>query len=206
LPPARSDIIGRIDADTILPVDWVEKVVNLLTDKFAAAVTGPVSYYDMPLPHQNYWFDHMMRAMTYNMAYENNPFLYGSNLAIRRKVWRDTASLLCEDQDIHEDIDLAIHVRQAGHEIIYSKSLLSGASGRRYNDGIRSFGGYIGMYRRTYSRHKTHSWVIYPALFMWCLGYVIMHPWRNLWYSLYARLNSFYPISREARKNPMSSM
>jgi glycosyltransferase involved in cell wall biosynthesis len=203
---AKSDIIGRIDADTILPSDWVETVLNHLNDKKVAAVTGPVNYYDMPLPHTNHWFDHLMRSMTYNLAYNSNPFLYGSNLAIRRNVWRAVVQNLCKEQDIHEDIDLAIHVKRAGHEIVYSKALLSGASGRRYNDGLKSFGSYIGMYRRTYSRHHLHSLMIYPALFMWSLGYVLMHPWRNVWYSLYAKLNNFYPISREARKNPMSSM
>jgi glycosyltransferase involved in cell wall biosynthesis len=203
---AKSDVIGRIDADTILPSEWVETVLNELNDKDVAAVTGPVSYYDMPLPHTNYWFDHLFRLMTYKLAYNNSPFLYGSNLAIRRGVWKKVVGSLCEQQDIHEDIDLAIHVKRAGHEIVYSKALLSGASGRRYNDGLKSFSGYIGMYRRTYSRHKLHSYVIYPALFMWCLGYVLMHPWRNVWYSLYAKINNFYPISREARKNPMSGI
>lgn len=201
---AASDIIGRIDADTVLPADWIETVISRFQDNSVAAVTGPVNYYDMPLPHANYWFDHVMRALTYRFAYKNSPFLYGSNMAIRRQVWRKLASGLCPQHDIHEDIDLAVHVKNAGHEIVYSKQLLSGASGRRYNDGLRSFGGYIGMYRRTYSRHSLHSLAIYPALFMWSLGYVLMHPWRNVWYSVYARLNSFYPISREARKNPMS--
>lgn len=203
---AKSDVIGRIDADTILPDNWVETVLMCLKDQSVAAVTGPVSYYDMPMPHSNYWFDHILRAMTYNFAYNNSPFLYGSNLAIRRKAWQKVINKLCERDDIHEDIDLAIHVKRAGHEIVYSKALLSGASGRRYNDGLKSFSGYIGMYRRTYSSHRMHSLMIYPALFMWSLGYVLMHPWRNVWYSLYARVNSYYPFSREARKNPMSSM
>src|SRR5579864_186510 len=41
---ARSDIIGRIDADTILPPNWVETVQAGLQDNRVAAVTGPVSY------------------------------------------------------------------------------------------------------------------------------------------------------------------
>lgn len=203
---AGSQIIGRIDADTLLPGDWVETVLEFFENAETTAVTGPVSYYDMPFGHANHWFDHMMRAYTYNFAYANCPFLYGSNLAVRRAAWRKVSKELCPHQDIHEDIDLAVHLKRAGGNIVYSKSLLSGASGRRYNDGLKSFGKYIGMYKRTYVRHQMHSLAIYPALFMWSLGYVLMHPWRNLWYSLYARLNSFYPVSREARKNPMSSM
>lgn len=203
---AKSDIIGRIDADTLLPPDWTEIALREISDKNVAAVTGPVNYYDMPLPHANYWFDHVMRDLTYRFAYKNSPFLYGSNLAIRRTVWKSLAAGLCTQQDIHEDIDLAIHVKEAGHEIVYAKSLLSGASGRRYNDGLKSFKNYIGMYRRTYSGHSLYSLAIYPALFMWSLGYVLMHPWRNIWYSLYNRINDFYPLSRQARKNPMSSL
>src|SRR5436190_15022830 len=45
---AGSDIIGRIDADTILAQDWVEKVLAYMTDSSITAVTGPVNYYDMP--------------------------------------------------------------------------------------------------------------------------------------------------------------
>lgn len=202
---ASSSVIGRIDADTILPANWIELVMELLKNQKVSAVTGPVSYYDMPLPRANYWFDHIIRALTYRFAYTKSPFLYGSNLAIRKDVWQELAGGLCTQQDIHEDIDLAIHLKQVGGEIVYDKTLLSGASGRRYNDGLRSFSSYIGMYRRTYSRHCLHSFVIYPALFMWSLGYLLMHPWRNVWYSLYKKFNNFYPISREARKNPMSS-
>lgn len=203
---ASGDIIGRIDADTLLPPEWVETVLGELKAKDVAAVTGPVNYYDMPLPHANYWFDHVMRVLTYRFAYQNSPFLYGSNLAIRRRVWKSLAPGLCTRQDIHEDIDLAIHVKEAGHDIVYTKALLSGASGRRYNDGLKSFKGYIGMYRRTYSGHSLYSLAMYPALFMWSLGYALMHPWRNVWYSLYGKINNFYPLSREARKNPMSSV
>src|SRR5438105_184501 len=75
---ANSDIIGRIDADTVLPSDWVEKVMTNFQNSDVAAVTGPVSYYDMPLPRSNYWFDHLMRKFTYQWA-PNTPFLYGSN-------------------------------------------------------------------------------------------------------------------------------
>lgn len=203
---AKGDIIGRIDADTILGEDWIETVLDEMSEKSAAAITGPVSYYDMPFPHGNYWFDHIMRMLIYRFAYEKSPFLYGSNLAFRRNIWRKVAAGLCTRQDIHEDIDLAIHIREAGGRIVYDKNLLSAASGRRYNDGVKSFGGYIGMYKRTYGRHGLHSPAIYGAMFMWSLGYVLMHPWRNAWYSLYARFNKFYPLSRETRKNPMSSL
>jgi glycosyltransferase involved in cell wall biosynthesis len=201
---SKSKIIGRIDADTILSPNWVEKVLLSFSDKQTTAVTGPVSYYDMPLPRVNHWFDHLMRKFTYQWA-PKTPFLYGSNLAVRRRAWKQISDELCTQQNIHEDIDLAIHLKHSGGRIVYLKELLSEASGRRYNDGPKAFGGYIGMYHRTYHQHGLYGLAIYPAMLMWCIGYLIMHPWRGLWYSLYARINDFYPLTREARKNPMSS-
>lgn len=200
---AKSDIIGRIDADTILAADWIEKVLATMANKRITAVTGPVSYYDMPLPRANYWFDHLMRKFTYRWALKS-PFLYGSNLAIQRQAWQKISTELCTASDIHEDIDMAIHLKASGGSIVYKKDLLSGASGRRYNDGLAAFAGYINMYPRTYHRHGFYSLAIYPAMFMWSLGYVIMHPWRGVWYSLYGKVNSFYPLTGKARKNPMS--
>ena len=202
---ASSDVIGRIDSDTVLRSDWVEQVLAGFTRSNIAAVTGPVNYYDMPLPQVNFWFDHIMRWATYNFS-RSTPFLYGSNLAVSRKAWSSVCAELCKDQDIHEDIDLAIHLRNYGYQIAYDKHLMSGASGRRYNDSIRSFSGYLAMYRRTYARHKLHSPILYPALFLWSLGYLLMHPWRGAWYKIYGKFSRRgLPFSAAARKNPMSS-
>ncbi len=199
---ASSDIIARIDADTILPPDWVKLVKNDLKSRNLAATTGPVSYYDMPFPRSNYIFDHFMRSTTFNWA-PKSPFLYGSNMAIKREAWRQVVNGLCSARDIHEDVDLAIHLYRRGLKTIYNKKLLAKASGRRYNDSLPNFLNYIGMYRRTYRRHGMHSWAIYPAMFMWSLGYVLVHPWRRLWYWLYGLVSKKYPLQAQARKNPM---
>lgn len=200
---ATSDIIGRIDADTILPPDWVETVIFRISTWGLDATTGPVYYYDMPLPRHNFWFDHFMRRWTHALA-PGAPFLYGSNMAFRRESWQKIASGLCDDEDVHEDIDIAIHLREAGGKIGYSKKLLAGASGRRYNDSVSSFMRYLAMYRHTYHKHGIKHPIIYPAIFMWGLGYVLVHPWRNQWYSLHNLFNKNRPFTRLARKNPMS--
>ncbi|HSX18230.1 MAG TPA: glycosyltransferase family 2 protein [Candidatus Saccharimonadales bacterium] len=199
---AKCDIIARIDADTILPPNWVELVINDFQDTTVAATTGPVTYYDMPMPMHNYWFDHLMRKLTYNFS-PDTPFLYGSNMAVRRQQWRKLSKKLCSERDIHEDIDLAIHFYQNNLKIKYNKRLLSGASGRRYNDSTHDFKEYIAMYKRSYKNHNLHGKAVLPALFMWSLGYILVHPWRNLWYALH-KYFYLYPSTREARKNPMS--
>jgi glycosyltransferase involved in cell wall biosynthesis len=200
---AKSDIIGRIDGDTILPPYWVERVKKDFAKEGVAATTGPVSYYDMPFPKTNYWIDHMMRKYTFLLA-PTNPFLYGSNMAVRRSVWLAVVPEICDETDIHEDIDLAIHLYKCKFKIIYNKKLLSYASGRRYNDSFKDFFEYLKMYRRTYRRHHILTLGVYPAMFMWGLGFVLIHPWRRGWYYIYRHLNRQYPYTLEARKNPMS--
>lgn len=202
---ARSAIIGRIDADSILPPRWVETVKVLLADGRFAALTGPVNYYDMPLPEANYHLDHWMRSSIYNWS-PKSPFLFGSNMAIRKSAWREVHSGLCHDTYMHEDLDLAVHLYQSGYGILYSKRMLAGASGRRYNDSPQRFYRYISMYRQTYLRHGLHSLAIYSATGIYSLGYIILHPWLKFWYALYSLLWPLAPLSRQARKNPMNNI
>jgi glycosyltransferase involved in cell wall biosynthesis len=199
-----SDIIGRIDADTVLPQRWVEHVKKAFADESVAAVTGPVNYYDMPFPATNHKPDHLMRRSVYNWS-PKSPFLFGSNMAVRSHVWRAVEEGLCADTYMHEDLDLAIHLYKGSYKIFYTKKILAGASGRRYTDKPSSFYTYMSMYRQTYLRHNLHSLAIYSATGVYWLGYVLIHPWLNTWYGLYGVLNPLLPLTHEARKNPMSS-
>ncbi len=200
---AKSDLIGRIDGDTILPSHWTGRIKKDFEKAEVAATTGPVSYYDMPFPEHNYWIDHMMRKYTFLLA-PKNPFLYGSNMAVRRDIWREVSPEICDNINIHEDIDLAIHLYKRKFKIIYNKKLLSYASGRRYNDSSRDFFEYLAMYRRSYRRHNILTLGVYPAMFMWGLGFILMHPWRKGWYYIHRRTNGAYPYTLDSRKNPMS--
>jgi len=202
---ARGDIIGRIDADSILPPRWVETVKLSLADNSYAALTGPVNYYDMPLPEVNYHLDHWMRSSIYNWS-PKSPFLFGSNMAIRKAVWDEVRGSLCGDTYMHEDLDLAIHLYERGYDILYSNRLLAGASGRRYNDSPSRFYRYISMYRQTYLRHGLHSLAIYSATGVYALGYIILHPWLKAWYRLYSFFRPLAPLTRTARKNPMNNI
>jgi glycosyltransferase involved in cell wall biosynthesis len=202
---AKSDLIGRIDADSLLPPRWVENVKDLLSDETYVALTGPVNYYDMPLPETNHHPDHWMRASIYNWS-PKSPFLFGSNMAIRRVVWQQMVSGLCKDTYMHEDLDLAIHLYKGGFRILYSDKLLAGASGRRYNDSPRRFYRYISMYRQTYLRHGLHSLAIYSATGVYGLGYIVIHPWLRAWYKFYSVVRPLAPLTRQARKNPMNNI
>jgi cellulose synthase/poly-beta-1,6-N-acetylglucosamine synthase-like glycosyltransferase len=49
LDHATGDILGRIDADSVVEPDWVEQVQKAFEDPSTQAATGPVVYYDMPM-------------------------------------------------------------------------------------------------------------------------------------------------------------
>lgn len=202
---AKGDIIGRIDADTILPPRWVQQVKTFMAEGPYAAITGPVNYYDMPFPETNHEPDHWMRTSIYNWS-PKSPFLFGSNMAIRKSVWNQMKNNVCRDTYMHEDLDLAIHLYKNGHKILYTKKLLAGVSGRRYNDKPRQFYVYISMYRQTYLRHSLHSMAIYSATGIYALGYVILHPILKPWYRVYAAVWPLIPLTSEARKNPMNNL
>jgi glycosyltransferase involved in cell wall biosynthesis len=202
---SKSDIIGRIDADTVLPKNWVKDVKRSLSKSQAVAITGPVNYYDMPFPNTNYRFDHFMRSSIYNWS-PKSPFLFGSNMAIKSSAWRQIRSSLCTDSYMHEDLDLAIHLDKNGHEILYARQLLAGASGRRCNDKLGRFYIYISMYRQTYLRHNLHCLAIYSATGVYWLGYILVHPWLRGWYKIHSWFNPLAVFTRQSRKNPMNSL
>lgn len=200
---AKSDIIGRIDADTILPRHWVRNAKRTMLNGSTAAITGPVNYYDMPFPNSNHRIDHFLRKSIYSWA-PKSPFLFGSNMAIRRIVWLQVSSSLCEAQNIHEDLDLAIHLAKSKQKILYSKSLLSGISGRRYSSSIIEFSNYMSMFRLAYLQHNIHGLAIYSAVGIYWLGYFLLHPLILLGRFIYSDLDSLGNSVYQPRKNPMS--
>ena len=49
LDRAMGEVLGRIDADTVLEPTWVHEVRRMFADPTVGAATGPMIYYDMPL-------------------------------------------------------------------------------------------------------------------------------------------------------------
>jgi len=202
---AQSDIIGRIDGDTLLPANWVATVKKLLADEHYAAVNGPVFYYDMPMSPKNYWIDHQIRIHLYRGA-PHAPFLFGSNSALRRSAWQAVKDDVCHARTMHEDLDLAIHLMFAVQPIRYDVSLRAGTSARRYDDNFSQWRHYMAMYLHSYRRHGIESFSPRIAVTFYWLGYFVLWPARRSYNQNTGKhsLKQFlHP--RPARKNPMSA-
>ena len=168
-----SDIIGRIDADTLLEPDWVENVAKVFLDPSIHAATGPVIYYDMPLRRYMARADDTARKAMFRLA-KSYSFLFGTNMALRRQAWQSIRDEVCLDPDdlMHEDIDISVHLYDHGLKAVYASSMVAGMSARRIDDTPKDFYDYVQRFDRTYRHHgirkrrlRAPAWVylaIYP--------------------------------------------
>ncbi|MFI5270905.1 MAG: glycosyltransferase [Candidatus Saccharimonadales bacterium] len=162
---ARGDVIGRIDADTILPSNWIEKVKYLFESNTSlSAVSGSPHYYDFVLSGLADQIDSVLRSRLAKKLGSNN-FLWGANMAIRRSAWKSVRSSICAEKDIHEDFDLAIHLQELGCLVAYEPGLLASVSSRRIDTDFKSYVRYSLISPRTYKVHGLSSrYHMYPII------------------------------------------
>lgn len=148
---AQFDIIARTDADSKVPLDWIKKIKNNFSTLNIDALSGPISYYDMPLksPHFSRLF--------YSAAQQlfHYPILIGPNMALSKKIWQKVRTEVCMDpQIVHEDIDVGIHVANVGGKIYNDSTLVVQSSGRRIMTQPQSF--FIEYTQRLIKMKQSH--------------------------------------------------
>ena len=161
---ARGDIIGRIDADTILDIDWIARVQSIMRDESVAAVSGSISYHDLP------WHSALSRLeLTFRARVADGMgsecFLQGANMAIRRSSWRLVRQNLCAEKGLHEDFDLAVHLHDAQQKVVFDRALHASLSLRRFDTPYLDFVRYAVQNPRTYAVHgRTSQRHMYPVI------------------------------------------
>jgi len=203
LNTAKSQIIGRIDADTILDKTWVKTLKSIFRDSEVAAVTGPMYFYDMPLSPGNRALDHLFKGPLYKYI-KHFPFLAGNNMAIRKSAWNRVKGKVCEDKTIHEDLDLAIHLYKQKLKVKYDVNLIAGMSARRYDDSPKQIRRYTRMTQKAFKKHNINTMGVHVSSFAYTLGYVLLWPLRRSYNPKTGRRSVRQFIKGHvARKNPM---
>jgi glycosyltransferase involved in cell wall biosynthesis len=169
----QNDIIARIDADTILPESWVAHVRRFYENPAhtGTAWTSGAKFYNVPCaPVVNavynclsFWLDAVLLG--------HRP-LWGSNMALPRAMWHGLRYQLCERNDIHEDVDIAIHAHQAGFKIHYDSRMkvgarLQGVVSESEHEQLRE------MLQWLPRAMRVHGNPLWPV--NWLFGYVLLY-------------------------------
>lgn len=153
---ARGEVIGRIDADSLIYESWVAEVKSLFgTNPKLAAATGPVSYHDMPFRKFGLKADNIFRKFVFKCT-PKYQLLFGSNMAIRKSAWEAIKSVTTQDpkDKMHEDLDLSLCLIKAGFLLQYAPKMVSGVSTRRLDDSPKDFGQYMKRFDNTCAYHN----------------------------------------------------
>jgi len=170
---AALDLIGRIDADTILPANWVHYVKDFFADKEHAnhALTGGAYFYNIRTPRLNGWFQSQL-AYRANRLVSGHYILWGSNMALPRKLWKEVKVHTCTDKNIHEDMDLAIHWHRLGYQITYRQNLKVGVKLKRVFTQRSDLHAHMARWPRTLKQHGYKLWWMGTIgnLFLWYIA------------------------------------
>lgn len=131
---AQGEIIARLDADSVPPTDWVERVESMLGEASAPAiVTGPGDFYGAGTVTR--WLGRVVYIGGYFWAVGRllgHPPIFGSNFAMHREVWASVRSRVHRTvRRVHDDLDLAIQL-EPGITIVCDHTLRVGISARPF--------------------------------------------------------------------------
>jgi glycosyltransferase involved in cell wall biosynthesis len=168
---ASGDIIARIDADSILPDDWLEQVESVFSDSNIDAASGQAFYYGTSAANIVDAIDLFFRRRLRD-SLENKMYLWGANMAMRRKAWTQVRSSLCERAQQHEDFDLAIHLQQIGFNVVFDERMKMQVSSRRIDMSFIDFMRYVMMSPNTYAQHNIKvKRAMYPVVAICAICY-----------------------------------
>lgn len=134
---ATGDIIARCDGDTVLPPDWIKKIKANFANGDIDALTAPVIFREFAIKTDFYarlYFD------VIKIIRKGQNTLFGPNFALTQTMWKKIKNKVClNDKEVHEDVDLGIHISQEGGVIRRDDSLVAEASARRILHNPQSF-------------------------------------------------------------------
>lgn len=168
---AKSDIIARIDADTVLPPDWTDYIRAYYANSAHqdSLWTSGGRFYNVGIP----WLvnpAYNFLIFRFNQILMGHTTVWGSNMAFRRQQWKTLQSRVCLRTDIHEDLDLAIHAYREGFRICYDPNKPVVARLRGTTNSLSELWDYLQWWPRTLRVHGYKDWFV-----CWLFGAVMLY-------------------------------
>ena len=135
LDAAFGDLLARVDADTVLPPDWVRAAHERFADPAVDAATGWAWLPSAPPLASRLLVTAYLGGYTVlaGVALGHRP-LWGSSAVLRRDLWLAVRDDVCrDDQRVHDDLDLSIHL-PPGTRVLRDRRLSVGVSTRPFRD------------------------------------------------------------------------
>lgn len=151
---ATSDIIGRIDADSVVAQNWVERVLySFAHDEKLVGLTGLGEAATLPRLRLRTiiwtWLYFQWTLAAYGVE-----TLWGANMAIRQSAWPTVSKdTVLEDKNVHEDQDLSLLLSAQGFKIARDNNLRIVTNGQSYNYFPKLFH-YTVMRLKTKRHHR----------------------------------------------------
>jgi glycosyltransferase involved in cell wall biosynthesis len=153
---AEGEIIGRLDADSIVTPDWVESLQAIFAESEVAATSGRVRYYGLAWAEAIDRVDLRVRRRMARLL-GREVALQGANMAIRRSAWQTVRHQLCRTAGLHEDYDVAIHLTRFGKLVTFDERLVAAIDCRQVETNLWSFISYVWLSPKTYALHRLQS-------------------------------------------------
>ncbi|MDR6904961.1 glycosyltransferase involved in cell wall biosynthesis [Agromyces sp. 3263] len=153
LDAASGDLLARVDADTVLPPDWVRDAHERFADPGVEAVTGWAWLPSAPPLASRVLIAAYLGAYTViaGLALGHRP-LWGSSALLRRALWLAVRDDVCRhDQRVHDDLDLSLHL-PPGTRVLRDQRLSVGVSTRPFRDPGKLWR-YASMGVHTFRKH-----------------------------------------------------
>ncbi|GGF24582.1 glycosyltransferase [Williamsia phyllosphaerae] len=156
---ATGELVARIDADTYAEPRWAANIVDFFAvapDDIAGGY-GMSTMHDMPLQRPFTAIQARMTRRVGKALAEGQVTVVGeaigANCVMRKEVWREVAGKTSHRDDIMEDADLSLTIRDAGWRIALIPGMDAQTSGRRLYSSPRSYWKYTAYSPRTYAMH-----------------------------------------------------
>ncbi|WP_066907989.1 glycosyltransferase family 2 protein [Millisia brevis] len=202
---AIGDLIARIDADTLVRPGWARTIVEFFrddTDDRWSALCGRGEAYGVPLSGRfEKWKIalHPLGDRRVGRAVKEVPVLYGSNMVIRREVWKRIRDRVSMRRDVFEDVDVGLCVNDIGGRNAFLGTLTVGVSPRRMETGLRDFAGYMSCLPRTFLLHRRFGFAAGAAL-IYVPTLVVLHAGRLVAIRVYDDRTGRFTTSRPRRQ------